>query len=241
MRLQTHFRMPFLAAFFVVFAAPFQAQDAVQPTVLLFEKKPEAKPSPNKTVTSSTAKSTAAQTPKTAPAAKPPHSDSAAIRAVAQMISDSFGAEVALIEEFIYEAKQLEKDEKVPATAFIGIAILESTGFTSYLYQNAKNPFGMRATSIWKGPTFVMFHEGRDSKFRKYSSPRDAVRDFAVFLNSRKWFRDAFKCPTTDVECFIKGLSANWKKREPGYASDPEWPNKVRRVIKTYKLESLKN
>jgi len=166
--------------------------------------------------------------------------DSATLRSIAQMISDSFGAEVALIEEFIIEAKQLERDERIPATAFIGIAILESTGFTSYLYQNAKNPFGMRATSIWKGPTFIMFHEGADSPFRKYDTPGEAVRDFAVFLNSRKWFRDALKCNATDVECFIKGLSANWKKKEPGYASDPEWPNKVRRVIRTYKLESLK-
>jgi flagellum-specific peptidoglycan hydrolase FlgJ len=187
------------------------AQDAAAPTNVLYSKKSQAS------------------------------LDSAAIRAVAEMISDSFGAEIPLIEEFIREARQLEVEKKVPATVFIGIAILESTGFTSYLYQKAKNPFGMRATSIWKGPTFVMFHEGRDSKFRKYDSPRGAVQDFAVFLNSRKWFRDAFKCPVTDLECFITGLSANWKKKEPGYASDPEWPNKVRRVIKTYNLESLKS
>lgn len=166
--------------------------------------------------------------------------DSATVNSIASIISDSFGAEIPLIEEFIWEAKKLERDEKVPATVFIGIAILESTGFTSYLYQNAKNPFGMRATSIWKGATFVMFHEGADSHFRKYETPREAVRDFASFLRSRKWFRDALKCQATDAECFIKGLSANWKKREPGYASDPEWPNKVRRVIKTYNLDTLK-
>ncbi len=170
---------------------------------------------------------------------QPKQLDSMAIRAIAQIISDSFGAQVDLIEEFIREAKQLETDEKVPATAFIGIAILESTGFTSYLYQNAKNPFGMRATPPWNGETFTMWHEGADSPFRKYDTPSEAVRDFASFLQSRKWFKDALKCSATDVECFIKGLSANWKKREPGYASDPEWPNKVRRVIKTYKLETL--
>jgi flagellum-specific peptidoglycan hydrolase FlgJ len=211
MKLHTLVRMTLFASALTAFVAPLHAQDNAGNTVVLFTKK------------------SAAQI------------DSSAVRAVAQMISDSFGAEVTLIEAFIREARQLEKEEKVPATAFIGIAILESTGFTSYLYQKAKNPFGMRATSIWKGPTFVMYHEGRDSKFRKYNSPRAAVQDFAVFLNSRKWFHDAFKCPPSDVECFIKGLSANWKKREPGYASDPEWPNKVRRVIKTYQLETLKN
>ena len=206
----TCFRMTLLAGLMSAMTVELPAQDATVPTTVLYSKKSQAA------------------------------SDSAAIRAVAQMISDSFGAEIPLIEEFIREARQLEVEKKVPATVFIGIAILESTGFTSYLYQNAKNPFGMRATTIWKGPTFVMFHEGRDSKFRKYESPKGAVQDFAVFLNSRKWFRDAFKCPVTDLECFITGLSANWKKREPGYASDPEWPNKVRRVIKTYNLESLK-
>lgn len=211
MKFFTLIQMAFLLGVFTAFTAPLQSQDSFTPTTVLFNKKSAAS------------------------------IDSAAVRAVAQMLSDSFGAEVALIEEFIREARQLEKDKKVPATVFIGIAVLESTGFTSYLYQNARNPFGMRATSIWKGPTFVMYHEGRDSKFRKYNTPREAVQDFAVFLNSRKWFHDAFKCPPSDVECFIKGLSPNWKKREPGYASDPEWPNKVRRVIKKYNLDTLKS
>ena len=176
MKLFTLVRMTLLSGAFAAFAAPLLSQDAVAPTTVLFAKKSAAS------------------------------IDSAAIRAVAQMISDSFGAEVPLVEEFIREAKRLEKEKKVPATAFIGIAILESTGFTSYLYQNAKNPFGMRATSIWKGPTFVMYHEGRDSKFRKYDTPSDAVQDFAVFLKSRKWFLDAFKCSPSNVECFIKNI-----------------------------------
>jgi flagellum-specific peptidoglycan hydrolase FlgJ len=165
--------------------------------------------------------------------------DSATIESVAKMISDTFGAPANLVEEFIREAKKLEVSEGIPATAFIGIAILESTGFTSYLYQNARNPFGMRATPPWKGPTFVMWHEGDDSPFRKYNGPADAVRDFAKFLHSRKWFRDALTCPSTDVECFLKGLSANKTKDEPGYARDPEWPNKVRKIIKKYRLEAI--
>lgn len=169
----------------------------------------------------------------------PEQSNPVSYGSVAQMVSDSFGAPVTLIEEFIREAKSLEKDEGIPATAFIGIAILESTGFTSFLYKQALNPFGMRATKIWHGPTFVMFHEGADSPFRKYDNPRAAVRDFNQFLESRKWFSDALKCPPSDIECFLTGMSANWAKKEPGYASDPEWPNKVRRVIKTYNLDKL--
>jgi hypothetical protein len=117
--------------------------------------------------------------------------DTSSVLAVAQMISDTFGAPVDLVAEFIAQAKKLEVREGIPATAFIGIAILESTGFTSYLYQNARNPFGMRATAPWRGATFVMWHEGKDAPFRKYSSPAEAVRDFNRFLESRKWFKDA--------------------------------------------------
>jgi len=166
--------------------------------------------------------------------------DSTAIWRVAQMVSDSFGAPVDLVAEFIREAKEMEDDEGVPATAFIGIAILESAGFTSYLYQNAKNPFGMRATKIWHGPTFVMWHEGTDAHFRKYENPRGAVRDFAAFLNSRKWFRDALTCGTSDLECFLTAMSPDPIKKEPGYAADPQWANKVRRVIKKYGLDRLR-
>lgn len=171
---------------------------------------------------------------------KPPkNTQPIVIQSVAQMISDSFGAPVALVAEFIREAKAMEQDEGIPAKAFIAIAILESTGFTSHLYQKAKNPFGMRATKIWRGPTFTMWHEGEDALFRRYQSPREAVRDFAAFLNSRKWFQDALLCPTDDVECFLTALSANPAKKEPGYASDPLWPSKVRRVMKTYQLHRL--
>ena len=98
----------------------------------------------------------------------------------------------------------------------------------------------MRATKIWHGPTFIMFHEGADSPFRQYDNPRDAVRDFKAFLDSRKWFKDALICAVSDIECFLTAMSANPAKKEPGYASDPEWANKVRRVIKTYKLDKLR-
>ncbi|MBU6341477.1 MAG: glucosaminidase domain-containing protein [Bacteroidetes bacterium] len=158
---------------------------------------------------------------------------------VAHMIADTFGAPYELVLEFISEAKKLERNEGIPATAFIGIAILESTGFTSYLYQNARNPFGMRATPPWHGPTFVMWHEGRDAPFRKYNSPAEAVRDFNRFLESRKWFKDALACPTSDVSCFLAGLSANPERREPGYATDPAWADKIWKLIEKYQLDTL--
>lgn len=165
----------------------------------------------------------------------------AGILAAAQIVSDSFGAPIAIVERFMREAMAVEKSEHVPAAAFVAIATLESTGFTSYLYKNSGNPFGMKAGPAWTGATFVMWHEGKMTPFRAYATPTEAVYDFARFLRSRKWFRDALTCPTGDYECFIRGVSVHAKRREPGYAADPAWPDKVRRVIKQYRLEVLSN
>lgn len=171
---------------------------------------------------------------------KTPPPLSAEVRAAAQMVSDSFGAPAELVETFMREAMWLQKQEQVPAAAFVGLAILESAGFSSELYQKAKNPFGMKATKpLWTGPVYKMWHEGQLTDFRKYDTPRAAVQDFAKFLRSRKWFRDAFTCKATDYNCFIDRMLADPAKKEPGYARDPEWGNKIRRVIKKYKLEPL--
>jgi len=162
------------------------------------------------------------------------------VKEAAQIISDSFGTPVDLVETFMREALWLQKNEKVPAVAFVGLAILESAGFSSELYQKAQNPFGMKAKKpLWTGPIHKMWHEGQMTDFRKYDTPRAAVQDFAKFLRGRKWFRDAFQCKADDYSCFLDKMMADAKKQEPGYARDPEWGNKIRRVIVKYKLESL--
>lgn len=132
---------------------------------------------------------------------------STSLKTIATVVSDSFGTPTATVEAFMSEAMALEQSDGIPASVFIGLAILESAGFSSYLYQKAKNPFGMKATSIWKGEKFMMWHEGKMTAFRQYNDPGDAVRDFATFLRSRKWFVDALRCPSGDSECFLTGLS----------------------------------
>jgi flagellum-specific peptidoglycan hydrolase FlgJ len=170
---------------------------------------------------------------------KAPPELSSDLKDVARVVSDSFSSNPATVERFMQEALLLEKEEKVPATFFIGLAILESAGFSSFLYKNANNPFGMKATKEWKGEKFMMWHEGQMTAFRQYAGPREAVRDFSKFLRSRKWYRDALACPARDYDCFLEGLKANPEKKEPGYARDPEWANKIRRVITKYRLTEL--
>lgn len=213
------------------------ASSGLSAEVLPTASKPAAKAAQPKAATAKPTAQAAAQKPSALPA--PPELPMK-VKEAARIVSDSFGAPVELVETFMREAMWLQKNEKVPAAAFVGLAILESAGFSSELYQKAKNPFGMKATKpLWTGPVHKMWHEGKMTDFRKYDTPRGAVQDFAKFLRSRKWFRDAFTCPADDYNCFINKMMADAEKKEPGYARDPEWGNKIRRVIKKYKLEPL--
>jgi flagellum-specific peptidoglycan hydrolase FlgJ len=158
-------------------------------------------------------------------------------RSVAQTVSDSFGAPVALVESFIVEALLLQRDEGVPAIAVLGIAILESGGLTSYIFTQSGNPFGMKATPEWKGAVYEIWHEEQNARFRKYRSPRAAVRDFSKLVRSRRWFADALACPVEDYGCFIDQLARSSK--QPGFSADYEWPNKVKRVIAKFDLDAI--
>ena len=155
---------------------------------------------------------------------------------IAARIATDFQSDAAYIQQFLEEAQKLEQSKGIPAPVVVAIAILESGGFSSYLFLEAQNPFGMKATKIWKGDTFSMWHEGEMTKFRLYPGAEGAVLDFSTFLHSRKWFRDALKCKG-DVDCFLRGLDPGSK--EPGYSMDPEWSNKVKALIARYGLDAL--
>ncbi|MDX2135153.1 MAG: glucosaminidase domain-containing protein [Saprospiraceae bacterium] len=158
---------------------------------------------------------------------------------IAAQIADVYGGPQEYIETFLLEAQKLEHEQGIPAPMVVGIAILESGGFSSFLFENARNPFGMRATYPWKGETFVMFHEGADAPFRKYAHAREAVQDFSVLLYSRVWLADALNCPDGDTNCYLQKLSASEKPKHPGYSRDPRWAEKIKGIIKRYGLDKL--
>lgn len=160
-------------------------------------------------------------------------------RQIAAQIAAVYGGPQDYIETFLLEAQKLEQEQGIPAPMVVGIAILESGGFSSFLFENALNPFGMRATHPWKGETFVMFHEGADAPFRKYAHAREAVQDFSILLYSRVWLADALNCPDGDTNCYLQKLSASEKPKHPGYSRDPRWAEKVKGIIKRYGLDKL--
>jgi len=158
---------------------------------------------------------------------------------IAAQIASVYGGPQKYIEEFLLEAKVLEAEHGIPAAMVVGIAVLESGGFSSYLFEHAKNPFGMRATHPWQGATFVMFHEGADAEFRQYAHAREAIKDFSILLYSHAWLADALNCPDGDVNCYLSKLSASAKPKHPGYSRDPKWGEKIKGIINRYGLQKL--
>lgn len=158
---------------------------------------------------------------------------------IAETIAGVYGADLPYVEAFVSEAIMLEKRSGLPAAAVVGIAMLESAGFTSRLFEKSRNPFGIKASQPWNGPIYMHWQYDEIAPFRVYGSAKEAVRDFSTFVSNRRWFADACACQAIDYYCFIDGLGCN--NGEPGYSTDPMWPVKVKRLIDRFELYQLSN
>lgn len=66
--------------------------------------------------------------------------------------------------------------------------------------------------------------------FRKYDSPEESFRDHSDFLRYRDRYRFLFDLELSDYEGWAHGL------RKAGYATDPQYPQKLIRSINEYAL-----
>jgi hypothetical protein len=127
---------------------------------------------------------------------------------------------------------------KILPSLTIAQAILESSWGKSGLTKNAKNLFGMKAGSSWKGKVYVAetkeeYVKGKvtviTSNFRKYSTLKDSVVDHGELLQASRYSK-------------VKGES-DYKKAckyiyEAGYATDSKYTNQLITLIEMYNLDS---
>ena len=97
----------------------------------------------------------------------------------------------------------------------------------------SNNYFGIKADNGWAGSRVVSdtlehvngaFEKFRET-FRSYDSLADSFNDFADFLLSNPRYQEALN-QGKDTEKFLTKL------QEAGYATDPEYGQKVMRVIR---------
>ena len=120
-------------------------------------------------------------------------------------------------------------------------AILESGwGKSSLSLSPNHNLFGIKASSDWTGDTVLIatqeYIDGKfitvEASFRKYNSWTDSLVDHASFFTNSAWRINNYKAfiGELDYKQAAKNLQA------AGYATDPEYANKLINIIESYKL-----
>jgi len=154
-----------------------------------------------------------------------------------------FGDVTAFVKSLWPYAKQaariLNKDPKV----FIAQAALE-TGWGRFVMHDEQgrpsyNLFGIKASDSWTGdkihaPTLEV-EDGqfvaRKEPFRAYASLREAFIDYIRFLQENPRYQAAVNAQ--DADEFAQLL------QKSGYATDPEYGNKIMRIMRSETLQKL--
>lgn len=140
-------------------------------------------------------------------------------------------------EEYIklYKGMAVSQMEKygVPASIILGQGLLESGSGNSTLAVKANNHFGIKCHKTWTGPRIYHDDDARGECFRKYRTPEKSYQDHSEFLRGARRYAFLFDLNPTDYKGWAYGL------KKAGYATDPQYPKKLIRIIEEHKLYAL--
>ncbi len=136
-------------------------------------------------------------------------------------------------------AVESQRKTGVPASITIAQAALESAWGESGLARAGNNLFGIKADSRWRGETLTLntreFIKGQwlvaPAKWRKYPNWQVSIDDHAAFLKLNPRYKACFLCTTAPA--FAQALA------QVGYATDPDYANKLIALISKHQLQSL--
>lgn len=131
-------------------------------------------------------------------------------------------------------------DYRILPSLTIAQAILESAWGSSQLSIRAKNLFGIKAFSNWRGdkitlPTTEWYRDKKqviNSDFRAYDSFNESIEDHSKLLSNAR-YKPIRECTNYKEACR--------KIYECGYATDPGYPEKLIRIIEENKLYEFDN
>ena len=123
---------------------------------------------------------------------------------------------------------------KVPASITLAQGIFESGAGQSELTRRSNNHFGIKCHG-WTGRTVYKDDDAANECFRAYNSAFDSFEDHSRFLATGQRYRSLFSLKTTDYKGWARGLKA------AGYATNPQYANRLIELIQLYKLYELDN
>jgi len=144
-----------------------------------------------------------------------------------------------LINGYVFHYKDIAMSNMrnfgIPASIILAQGILESGSGQSNLAMNANNHFGIKCYTDWKGETAYQDDDAAQECFRKYKNPEESYQDHADILSKRSRYASLFKLQKGDYKAWAKGLKA------AGYATDPNYPEKLINYIERYQLDQYDN
>lgn len=118
----------------------------------------------------------------------------------------------------------------IPASIILAQGILESGAGKGDLAVSANNHFGIKCHKDWLGESVRHDDDSAQECFRKYREPAESYRDHALFLVGKNRYASLFTYEKDDYKAWAKGL------RACGYATDPNYPDKLISYIERYNL-----
>lgn len=140
-------------------------------------------------------------------------------------------------EKLAVHAEQASQETGIPAKFMLGQAALESGWGRREIKtvdgSSSHNIFGMKATKGWKGKTVDAvtteyvngIAQRRVEKFKAYDTYADAFKDYAKLITKNPRYENVM-ANAKDASSFAQGL------QKAGYATDPEYANKLTKIIK---------
>ncbi len=163
---------------------------------------------------------------------------------VSSDLPEQFESPEHFVQELLPVAQRIASDTGIDPRVMVAQAALE-TGWGRYMIrgdgdQPSFNLFGIKADSRWTGDkvtiTTTEFRDGVPMKeqadFRAYGDYESSFRDYVSFLESNPRYRDVLSSADQP------GVFAD-KLQEAGYATDPDYADKIRRIMGTNSMMTL--
>ncbi|WP_343696982.1 glucosaminidase domain-containing protein [Flavobacterium sp.] len=213
----------------------------IKKIVLLFTIIVLASCSSSKPAVATTKKTASVQKPRVAATKKPAYSKPTAknypsTNNTTEVIQSTSKTVVTsdLINNYVLQYKDIAmgnmKTYGIPASIILAQGILESGAGKGDLAIEANNHFGIKCHKDWFGESVRHDDDSAQECFRKYPEAAESYRDHALFLVGKKRYETLFTYEKDDYKSWAKGL------RAAGYATDPNYPDKLIGYIERYNL-----
>jgi len=163
---------------------------------------------------------------------------------VAAELPEQFESPEHFVRELLPVAQRISADSGIDPRLMVAQAALE-TGWGRYMIRGDGNEpsfnlFGIKADSRWAGDkvtiTTTEYRGGVPMKeqadFRAYGDYESSFRDYVSFLESNPRYRDVLSSADQP------GVFAD-KLQKAGYATDPEYADKIRRIMGANSMMTL--